>query len=344
MSSLVSIIMPVYNVEKYIEKSIRSVLSQSYKSFELIIIIDGSPDKSGEIAEEFAKYDNRVKVYYKDNGGLSDARNYGMQHAKGKYIYFLDSDDYIEGNLLEVAINALEENDQDLIVFGFFADFEDIQQRVIKTTVTNPDKGVFSKENMDRFVIKENFYNYIGYAWNKLYKFSIIKENNIQFTKGLSLIEDIEFNYHVLNRINRIGFLDQALYHYMQRPRITLVNAKYKDFYELKLRAANLKLNLLQEWKFKDEFIINQRFILYMSVLDSTFRNISLNKELSLKLKRSEITRIINQYTTLKNSFCPNSISLKNKILSTLVRMQSVNGLLLFYELIYRSQKIRGKI
>ena len=121
----ISVILPVYNVEQYIAKSIHSVLNQSYIDFELIVVIDGSKDNSEVIAREFEKTDLRVKVYTKPNGGLSDARNYGLNMATGEFIYFLDSDDWIENNLLKENIEIMVDKQLDFLVFGFYQDSVD---------------------------------------------------------------------------------------------------------------------------------------------------------------------------------------------------------------------------
>jgi len=127
----VSIILPVYNVEKYIAKSIQSVLNQTYQDFELLVIIDGSPDNSKQIAESFK--DDRITIYEKPNGGLSDARNYGLERAKGEFVYFMDSDDWIEPNLLKDTVCVFEKNEIDFVVFGYFLDNEDLKGNLIST-------------------------------------------------------------------------------------------------------------------------------------------------------------------------------------------------------------------
>jgi glycosyltransferase involved in cell wall biosynthesis len=293
MNPLVSIIMPVYNVEKYIDKSIQSVLSQSYTNLELLIVIDGSPDKSGDIAETYAAHDSRITVLYKENGGLSDARNLGIENSNGKYIYFLDSDDYIEGNLLEVTVRLAEDHNLDVVVFGFTADYENNAQVITKIWSVNPQNGIYLKGDLKEINVNEKFYNYIGYAWNKLYNSKLIKENGLRFVKGLSLIEDIEFNYLALRSIGKMGFIDQCFYHYIQRPRITLGNAKYKDFYELKLRAATLRVDLLRDWGFDENFILSQSILLYFKVLKSSLINVSENKGLRFRKKILEIQKLL---------------------------------------------------
>src|SRR5688572_9651460 len=118
----ISIIMPVYNVEKYLHTAVDSVLQQTYKNFELIVVDDGSTDKSGDISESYAKSDKRVSVVHKDNGGLSDARNAGLPHARGDYIIFIDSDDYWDKELLSELVSYNKDKNLDAIIFGYSAE------------------------------------------------------------------------------------------------------------------------------------------------------------------------------------------------------------------------------
>ena len=120
MQPKVSIIVPIYNVEKYIHKCIDSILSQTFTDFELILVDDGSPDKCGEICEQYALKDNRIKVVHKENGGLSDARNAGIDVASGKYIYFIDSDDWISPNSIISLLNFAEDNQCEIVQGGFY--------------------------------------------------------------------------------------------------------------------------------------------------------------------------------------------------------------------------------
>src|SRR5690606_4224086 len=133
------------NVEKYLARSIESALNQSYNDFELLVIIDGSPDSSKSIAENYTKIDNRIQVFEKENGGLSDARNYGLERAKGEFIYFMDSDDWIETNLLEDNLKIIEEEDLDLVVFGYIQDDENIEGEVIRSANVLPQIAQYVK-------------------------------------------------------------------------------------------------------------------------------------------------------------------------------------------------------
>ena len=247
----ISVILPVYNVEQYIAKSIHSVLNQSYIDFELIVVIDGSKDNSEVIAREFEKTDLRVKVYTKPNGGLSDARNYGLNMATGEFIYFLDSDDWIEPNLLEDNIKILEDKNLDFIVFGFYQDNVDSNEQLIENIPHIPENNEWI--NSEPIYFTPYMLNILGYAWNKIYRKGYLDKHQIKFTIGVSLVEDILFNAKVYQYADRIVFNRQAYVHYIQRPVTTLT----KQFHEQSFEWVKLKHEGLQEflnaWSFDNK-------------------------------------------------------------------------------------------
>lgn len=253
----ISVILPVYNVEQYIAKSIESVLQQTYTNFELIVVIDGSKDNSEAIAREFAKADSRIKVYTKPNGGLSDARNYGMRVATGEYIYFLDSDDWIESNLLEENLNLLLKNDSDFIVFGFYQDNVNNKEQLISQIKHIPTADNWI--NGADIQVTPYMLNILGYAWNKLYKKEYLDKHSIFFVKGVSLVEDILFNAKVYQESNTIVFNQKAYVHYIQRPVVTLTKQFHKQSFEwVKLKHIVLS-SFINAWSFtnKNEILAN---------------------------------------------------------------------------------------
>lgn len=142
---LVSVIVPVYNTEKYLEKCIGSLLGQSYGNLEIILVNDGSTDKSGRICEEYARKDSRVRVIHKDNGGVSDARNSGLRAASGTYLCFLDSDDYTEPGTVEHAVQVAETEKADAVIWSYYADFVDCDGKPVFSKKVTVDTAVYSK-------------------------------------------------------------------------------------------------------------------------------------------------------------------------------------------------------
>lgn len=198
----VSVIVPIYNVEKYLEKCINSLLSQTLEDIQIILVNDGSKDNSGNIAKEYEK-NNKDRVIYveKENGGLSDARNYGLKYATGDFIAFLDSDDYIEKNAYEEMYNKAIEENADYVECDFIWEFHN----KIRVDKQYPYKN---KKEMLSFVRVV--------AWNKLIKRQLITDNNLEFPKGLRY-EDVEFTYKLIPFINKFAYVDKPFIHYVQR-------------------------------------------------------------------------------------------------------------------------------
>lgn len=203
---LVTVIVPAYNTEKYIRKCIDSVVNQTYKNLEVIIVNDGSPDKCGEIAEEYSSLDKRVRVIHKENGGLSSARNAGMEEAKGHYICFTDSDDWINSDAISSLVaKAVKEKSDIVMPDRFNKVFQSGTKR--EELLFTQYEGLDSVEDfvIDIIVAK-------GRAWRAtsvLYKTEIIKDNNIEFPIGYTA-EDIVFNLDYLSKVNKLSVIREA--------------------------------------------------------------------------------------------------------------------------------------
>lgn len=212
---LISIIVPIYKVEKYLKKCIESILKQTYKNIEIILVDDGSPDNCGKICDDYKQMDKRIKVIHKNNGGLSEARNYGIREARGDYLLFVDSDDFIAENICEILINNINKYSADMAICNFYYVFEN--KKAIKNEMSSKkDVQVLEKEN----IIREYFLNYsvdLNVAWNKLYKKDIFKgKNAILFPVG-KLHEDTYIMYKIYYNLNRLVRINKPLYYYRQR-------------------------------------------------------------------------------------------------------------------------------
>lgn len=217
---LVSIIVPVYNSQKYLNKCIESLVNQTYKNIEVFLIDDGSSDESPQICDKWANIDNRINVIHQKNGGVSSARNCGLQHAKGYYISFVDSDDYLPENSIKVLLDNITDND-DLISGSY------IIKKIKKKNLSNPDLIVYPNEKFTRFdeYDKTNWGN-----CGKLYKSSIIKENNILFNTKLSFGEDHIFNLnYVKHTNNNIVVINKPVYVYNNSIRNSLTSKPHID-------------------------------------------------------------------------------------------------------------------
>ena len=208
---MISVIVPVYNVERYIRQCVESILEQTYADLEIILVDDGSTDGSGSICDEYKLKDDRVVVIHKCNGGLSDARNAGLDIARGEYIGFVDSDDYIEPDMYEVLYKNCERYAADLAAARFVK--FNTQGEVRKNFTENIE--VFSREEMLRlFIVGDRRYEITMSVWDRLYKRELISD--LRFPVG-KCYEDIVFSTKVIEKSKINVYIDRALYHYRLR-------------------------------------------------------------------------------------------------------------------------------
>lgn len=272
---LVSLIVPIYNVEKYIQRCVESLISLTYQHIEIILVDDGSPDQCPMICDKYEDMDNRIKVIHKENGGLSDARNAGLEASTGDYIMFIDSDDYVEANLIERAMSEVEINKPDVVILGYYSDFVDTEEKLIFSEEIGELNGRYIKDHFKEIPLSKQLIGILGYAWNKLYRTEVIKSNNHKFTKGLSLVEDIVFNGPVLETCNSISFIEDPLVHYMHRPRETLGAKFYDNHFELKRLAMESVKSLLLFWGHQEDEVERMMNIIGFDALKSTTRILS---------------------------------------------------------------------
>ena len=232
MNKLVSVVVPIYNVEKYLDRCVNSIIHQTYDNLEIVLIDDGSPDNCPKMCDEWAKRDDRIKVIHKQNGGSSDARNAGLEICTGEYILFVDSDDYLTNNAIETMIKKI--GDSDLLIFGHKKlKFEKFQN------MNNYD-GCFYSANYTDFDKLSSTYASIV-AWNKLIKKTAIKQ---KFNEKFKVQEDIIFSSQFFNGRYNIRLIKDCLYIYEWKPS-TLGKKKDGDYldYLVKVKDAVL-LNL----------------------------------------------------------------------------------------------------
>lgn len=213
MEEKISVIIPIYKVEKYLEKCVKSVLNQTYKNLEVILVDDGSPDNCGKICDMFAERDKRIFVIHKENGGISDARNVGLRKATGEYIAFVDSDDYIEPDMYEELLQHIKKDRSELAICNFWYVDEmgtSIDER--NNDLPIRDEVISGDEALARLAEKKYWY-YVT-AWNKLYQKQLLE--GIEFPKG-KIREDEFVAHHVLYKCKRISCVKKPLYQYVQR-------------------------------------------------------------------------------------------------------------------------------
>ena len=286
---LVSIIVPVYNVKKYLDNCLESIINQTYKSLEIILVDDGSTDGSSEICDNYRLKDNRIVVIHKQNGGLSSAKNAGLEVCKGNYISFVDSDDYVDSNFIEELYNNIQNTNSDISLCNYY------------TTINGKDYA----HNGSRFILEGNekytklFYTQTIVSWNKLYKRKLFEK--LRFPEKLNN-EDSYILLDLLHNSNKISYmLDKCLYHYVRRKNsissyVDIKSLNKKVIYD-KIVADINKYNL----KINKTYI---EFVKYME-LRYTLKKIDLvmlNNEDKLKYNETKYDLKSKKYLLLRSN------------------------------------------
>lgn len=288
----VSIIMPVYKVEDYVARAIESILCQTFGDFEFLIVDDGSPDRSGEICDEYAQKDSRIRVIHKENGGAPSARNMAMTGARGEYVYFLDSDDWAEPTMLEDMVALAREQSAQLVVTGFFIDTYYSDTEYVTTVCSQPAQ-VFA----DQREFRENAYrlfdhNLLYTPWNKLYRLDFLQAQGITFPD--TFWDDFPFNLRVVREVERVAVSDKTYYHFI-RARAESETARYRaDMYAKREEEHGWLCELYDYWDAwspEADEMLQRRYIerLLGCVENLTNRSCTL----SAREKREKIGRMI---------------------------------------------------
>ena len=299
----VSIIVPVYNVERYIVRSMDSLVNQTLKDIEIIVVNDGSTDNSKKLIEIYQeKYPNKIKLVDKENGGLSDARNYGIPHATGEYIAFLDSDDYVELDTYEKMYNKAKEDDSDLVECDFIWEYPD-RKKIDTGKIYNNKKEMLTYARV--------------VAWNKLIKRSLIEEHKIEFPKGLRY-EDVEFFYKMVPYYNKVSFVKEPLIHYIQRSSSisNTQNERTKEIFTIMDNVIKYykENNLYEEYKTELEYTYAR-----LLLCSSLFRITKIeDAKIRKQLLNETWKRLNNEFTNWKkNEILKKDKSAKNFYMKT---------------------------
>ena len=298
MEAKISIIVPVYKVEKYINRCLDSILNQSYKNLEIILVDDGSPDRCGEVCKEYAKKDSRIRVIHKENGGLSDARNFGMKYITGEYTLFLDSDDYIEKNCIETLLKVAQENKSDIIQSGFYYDYDtyllyDDRYYTEDSPIVNLDNNSLMRE----LVINERVKNFV---WGKLYKSELIRDK--YFKKGV-LFEDVFWAHNIMKDVKKYTIIHKLLWYYTQREDsiVGKYSSKNLDILKgLKERKEFLKINYPNLLGEINKLIFTTSMLHYNIILKLRDSNLEIAKK---EIKEDILKNYSEIYRSLDNYF-----------------------------------------
>lgn len=269
-----SVVMPVYGVEKHLEKAVESVLAQSYRNFEIILVDDCSPDGCGALCDDLALREKCISVvHHSVNKGLSEARNSGMDAARGDYVFFMDSDDVIEPDLLESVAKSLEKNKAQVVVFGLVEDYYDKQDVLKQSFPISYGRELLLKGFTDvrREVIDLEVKTLYGYAWNKIYELSYLRDLGMRFEK-ITLIEDIKFNVQVFQKAEYVNILNITPYHYMKRIDGSLTNKFVPDYYDLHRQRVAMVYEQHKAWDLCTHYVRNKLANIYVRYIFSALQ------------------------------------------------------------------------
>lgn len=314
----VSVIIPVYNVENYLRKCLNSLVNQTLKDIEIIVVNDGTLDNSQEIIDEYVKkYPKKVVSIIQENGGQGAARNTGLLHAKGEYIGYVDSDDYVEENMYEELYKKAKEEDSDIVICG--------------NNVVKENYEFLSKEDVD----KEFLLGKMA-VWNKIYKKNIIVDNKIQFRSKV-WYEDLDFTMKVYFSSKKISYVDKPLYNYLLREGSTMNNNNIKRNLEL-IEAFDSLIDYCKDKKIYNKAKDEIEFLcIYHMYIFATTRVLNTNNKYKDKIE------IINKFKNYINSKFPNFK--QNKYLYLLPKRRKLIYILInskFYCIIIALFKIKN--
>ena len=336
MDIKVSVVMPVYNAEKYLAKSIESMLGQTLKEIELILVNDGSKDKSLKICEEYKSKDNRVNVIDKKNEGACIARNTGIEKAKGKYIQLVDADDYIENNMLEEQYELAEKTNAEVVMCGMKFDIHQKNEQVVTSESHYKDMVLNSQEEI-KTIFMDLFDNLLfNYTHNKLYNAEFLKSNNLKFIEWLPIDQDTNFNIDIFKELNKLTISTKSYYHYVKTFEETIVTRYHANKFKVRTFRYDRLKQLLIDWDIYNEENKKKLASMYIHHVIECFEIYNHEKcNLSVNEKKKEIGRILD---TEQVKECINILDKTNSFYTNIVfkamKRNTVNN-------IYRLTKLK---
>lgn len=265
---LVSVIVPIYNVEKYLSQCLDSVLQQSYSNLEIILVDDGSPDSSGDICDKYALTDSRIKVIHKQNGGVSSARNTGMYASTGEWLYFIDPDDWIESNALELAINRVLVDKTDMCFFNYTEIYD--KGSIPKKSLSTNQSLFMDLKNIN---VLKTFFSGMGNCWNFIVRSELIVEE-IKFSEQLKIYEDVIFKFQIYGKIESFSYIQNNLYNYRKiLTSATRIHTANREYPEITILFFNLMKESIKKFSYpiNSELIIHSKFIGYFGMVVASF-------------------------------------------------------------------------
>ena len=333
----ISVVMPVYNVEKHLEKAVSGILDQSLQDFEIILVDDCSPDGCPALCDRIAASDPRIRaVHHTENQGLSMARNTGMDQAAGQYIWFMDSDDYVEADLFECAAEALKDNPAEITVFGLTEDYYDPDDRLHHSKEILPEEKKFrTRQELREYVIELERQTLYGYAWNKFYDLDYLKKIGLRFEK-ITLIEDILFNVKYCMDIQKMNILPFSGYHYNKRMDQSLTSKFVPEYYKLHRMRISLLRRQYEYWNMYTDSVKSILGALYTRyVFSAVQRNCDPRSEMNHASRIAWTKRLLRE--PLVNELIPyaDSEGVLLKVLIQMLRGNHASAVVALGRLIY---------
>ncbi|MCT3584276.1 MULTISPECIES: glycosyltransferase family 2 protein [Levilactobacillus] len=288
----ISVVVPIYNVEKYLEKAVISLLKQTLSDIEIILVDDGSTDRSGELADKVGERDGRIRVIHKDNGGAPSARNLGMSVANGKYIYFMDPDDVVRPKMLEEMFVKAEKDHAQMVISGFTNQYFE-NGRSFQTIVKPKEKTYMTKVKFRECAYKYFNDTLIAVPWNKLYLVSYLKAHNLKFPNVKW--DDLHFNMEVIRDISRVSVIDNTDYQFLRsRPGSETTTVFNKSLIDIRKQQFEHVLDVYSYWQNVTEESWGAIYYYYASRLVQCIQELTSSPNLSWSEKKKITKRIIN--------------------------------------------------
>lgn len=290
----ISVIIPVYNTSKYLDRCLKSIIKQDFKDIEIICINDGSTDNSLEILKKLQKEDTRIIIINKDNGGLTTARNAGLKIATGEYCLNIDSDDWIEQGYLKKIYEKAKKENLDMVISDIIFDYEYKNERIIKKDLDIEDKKILTGEEYLYIFFNENF---MGYTWNKLIKRESYTKYKLIYDEDIFVYEDVEIISKLALNMKKIGKVNQAYYHYIQGDNNGSRKIKFKNYLDIEKC-----FNEIEQYYLENK--VNKKLIEILQIRKTyrLLRNLFISPYIEDNEYKNKLKKILQEINILKNN------------------------------------------
>lgn len=290
----ISVIIPVYNTSRYLDRCLKSVIEQDFRDIEIICVNDGSTDNSLEILNKFAQQDERIKIINKSNGGLTTARNAGLRIATGDYCLNIDSDDWIEQGYLKKIYEKAKKENLDMVISDIIFDYEYKNKSVIKKDLDIEDKKILTGEEYLYIFFTKNF---MGYTWNKLIKKESYTKYKLIYDEDIFVYEDVEIISKLALHMKKIGKINQAYYHYIQGENNGSRKTKFKNYLDIEKCFYEV-----EQYYLKNK--VNKKLIEVLQIrkIYRLFRSLFLSPYIKDDEYKNKLKKILQEVDILKNN------------------------------------------